>query len=61
MHTDRPSSTKYNTLSAEEVKLAQLGACLRLMSDDRGDHLPMIALPSGAARTRPKLTSDAYR
>ena len=60
-HTDRPSSAKYNILSAEEEKLAQLGACLCLMSDDMGDHPLMIALPSGAARTRPKLTSDAYR
>ncbi len=61
-HTDRPSSAKYNILSAEEEKLAQLGACLHLMSDDMGDDHPlMIALPSGAARTRPKLTSNAYR
>ncbi len=62
-HTNRLSSAKYNILSAEEEKLAQLelGACLRLMSDDMGDHSLMIALPSGAARTRPKLTSDAYR
>ncbi len=59
-HTDRPSSAKYSILSAEEEKLAQLGACLRLMSDDMGDHPLVIALPSGAARTRPKLTSDAY-
>ena len=60
-HIDRPSSAKYNILSAEEEKLAQLGACLRLMSDDMGDHPLMIALPSGAARPRPKLTSYAYR
>jgi hypothetical protein len=51
-HTDRPSSAKYNILSAEEEKLAQLGAWLRLMSDDMGNHLLMIVLPSGAARTR---------
>ncbi len=31
-HTDRPISTKYNILSAEEEKFAQLGACLRFMS-----------------------------
>jgi hypothetical protein len=60
-HTDRPSSAKYKILSAEEEKLAQLGACLRLMSGDMGDHLLMIALLSGAARTRPKLTSNTYR
>jgi hypothetical protein len=52
---------KYNILSAEEEKLAQLGACLRLMSDNIGNNPLMIALPSGAARTRPKRTSDAYR
>jgi hypothetical protein len=37
-HTDRPSSVNYNFLSAEEDLLAQLGACLRLMSDDMGDN-----------------------
>jgi hypothetical protein len=30
------------------------------MSDDTGDHLLMIKLPSGASRTRPKLTSNDY-
>ncbi len=60
-HTDRSSGAKYNILSAEEEKLAQLGARIRLISDDVGGHPVMIALPSGAARTRPKLTSDAYR
>ncbi len=59
IHIDYPSSGKHNMLSAVEEKLAQLEACLRLMSDDMGDHALMIALPSGAARTRPKLTSDA--
>ncbi len=59
--TDRPSSAKYSILSAEEETLVQLGARLYLMSDDMGDHPLMIALPSGTARTRPKLTSDAYR
>ena len=60
-HTDRPSSAKYNILSAEKEKFAQLGMSLRLMSEDMGDHPLMIALHSETARTRPKLTSDAYR
>jgi hypothetical protein len=60
-HADRPSSAKHNILGAEEDKLAQLGACLRLMSGEMGDYPLMITLPSRAARTRPKLTSDANR
>jgi hypothetical protein len=61
-HTDRPSSAKYSILSAEEEKLALLGACLRpIMSGDMGDRHLMIALASGAARTRPKPTSNVYR
>ncbi len=43
--TVRLSGAKYNILSAEEEKLAQLGACFRLMSKDMGDHPLMIALP----------------
>jgi hypothetical protein len=61
LHTDRPSSAEHNVLSAEEATLAQLGARLRLMSDDMGDHPVMIALPSGGAHTRPRLTGDIYR
>ena len=47
LHTDRPSSTEYYILSAEEDTPEQLGARLHLMSDDMGDHPVMIALPSG--------------
>ncbi len=54
LHTDRPSSEErseeYNTLNTEKETLAQLGACLRLMSDDMGDNSKTTALPFGAAR-----------
>jgi hypothetical protein len=56
-HTDRPSNAKHSILSAEEEELAQLRALLCLISGDMGDHPLMTALPSGAARTRPKLTA----
>ena len=60
-HIDSPSSAKYTILSAEKEKLAQLGACLRLMSGDIGVDPLMITLSSRAARMRPVPISDAYR
>ncbi len=47
LHTDHPSSAKYDIFSAEEETPEQLRARLYLMPDDVGDHLVMIALPPG--------------
>ncbi len=60
-HTDRSSGVKYGILNAEEGIFAHLGACLRLMSDDMGDHPVGAAFPlEPRIRTRPKLNSTKH-
>jgi hypothetical protein len=47
LHTDRPSSAEFDSLSAEKDMLEQFEAGIYLMSGDMGDFPVTIELPLG--------------